>query len=96
MIAKNPLAEAVSGIGNDQTPAALLPYQQRWIADESQLKIADKSANLNSILQTPPHDWSATRKRRYFAWAAEVVGGCRGVNAWIEAVFDERLSLGRF
>jgi len=60
------------------------------------LKIADKSANLNSILQTPPHDWSATRKRKYFAWAAEVVGGCRGVNAWIEAVFDERLSLGRF
>ena len=46
MIAKNPLAEAVSGIGNDQTPAALLPYQQRWIADESQLKIAEKSRRI--------------------------------------------------
>jgi len=34
------------------------------------LKIADKSANLNSILQTPPHDWSATRKRK----DAEAVG----------------------
>ena len=60
------------------------------------LKIADKAANLNSLLQTPPHDWSATRKREYFAWAAQVVDGCRGVNDWIEAVFDERLSLGKF
>jgi (p)ppGpp synthase/HD superfamily hydrolase len=60
------------------------------------LKIADKAANLNSILQTPPRDWSATRKREYFAWAAEVVSGCRGVNDWIEAVFDDRLSLGQF
>jgi (p)ppGpp synthase/HD superfamily hydrolase len=60
------------------------------------LKIADKAANLNSILQSPPHDWSAARKREYFAWAAEVVAGCRGVNSWIEAVFDERLSQGRF
>ncbi len=60
------------------------------------LKIADKAANLNSILQTPPRDWSAERKREYFAWAATVVAGCRGVNPWIEAVFDERLSLGHF
>jgi GTP diphosphokinase / guanosine-3',5'-bis(diphosphate) 3'-diphosphatase len=60
------------------------------------LKIADKAANLNSILQSPPKDWSAARKREYFAWAAEVVDGCRGVNAWIEAVFDERLSQGAF
>ena len=60
------------------------------------LKIADKAANLNSILLTPPLDWSAARKRDYFAWAYEVVAGCRGVNAWIEAVFDERYSLGNF
>jgi (p)ppGpp synthase/HD superfamily hydrolase len=60
------------------------------------LKIADKAANLNSILQSPPKDWSAARKREYFAWAAEVVAGCRGVNAWIENVFDERLSQGHF
>lgn len=60
------------------------------------LKIADKAANLNSILQSPPLDWSAARKREYFAWAAEVVAGCRGVNKWIEAVFDERLSHGKF
>lgn len=60
------------------------------------LKIADKAANLNSILLSPPQDWSAARKREYFAWAAEVVAGCRGVNKWIESVFDERLSQGSF
>lgn len=60
------------------------------------LKIADKAANLNSILLSPPPDWSAARKREYFAWAAEVVAGCRGINKWIEAVFDERLGHGRF
>lgn len=60
------------------------------------LKIADKAANLNSILESPPQDWSAERKREYFAWAAQVVAGCRGVNRWLEAVFDERLEQGRF
>ena len=60
------------------------------------LKMADKAANLNSILQSPPKDWSEARKREYFSWAAEVVAGCRGVNAWIESVFDERLSQGNF
>jgi (p)ppGpp synthase/HD superfamily hydrolase len=60
------------------------------------LKIADKAANLNSILQSPPKEWSERRKREYFAWAAEVVAGCRGVNTWIENVFDERLSQGHF
>jgi len=58
------------------------------------LKIADKAANLNSTQQAPPRGWSLARKREYFSWAAEVVAGCRGVNPWIEAVFDERLNLG--
>ena len=58
------------------------------------LKIADKAANLNSTQRAPPRGWSLARKRDYFSWAAEVVAGCRGVNPWIEAVFDERLNLG--
>lgn len=42
----NPLVEAITGIGRDDTPAALLAYQQRWIADDSQLKIAEKSRRI--------------------------------------------------
>ena len=52
------------------------------------LKIADKTSNLRSILNSPPPDWDAARRRAYFDWAAEVVAGCRGVNARIEAAFD--------
>ena len=52
------------------------------------LKLADKISNLNSILTSPPSDWSAERKREYFEWAAKVVAGCRGVCPWLEARFD--------
>ena len=52
------------------------------------LKLADKISNLNSILASPPADWSAERKREYFEWAAKVVAGCRNVNLWLEACFD--------
>ena len=51
------------------------------------LKIADKTANLKSILHSPP-PWPAARKRRYFAWAKAVVANARGVNAAIDAAFD--------
>ena len=51
------------------------------------LKIADKTANLKSILHSPP-PWPPERKRRYFAWARAVVANARGVNPLIEAAFD--------
>ncbi len=51
------------------------------------LKIADKTANLKSILHSPP-PWPPERKRRYFAWALAVVEKARGVNPAIEAMFD--------
>ena len=40
------------------------------------IKIADKVSNLNSILESPPVDWSEERKREYFEWARRVVDGC--------------------
>ncbi|MCB9982273.1 MAG: HD domain-containing protein [Rhodospirillales bacterium] len=53
------------------------------------LKIADKTSNLKSILHSPPADWTEERKQEYFAWAAQVVEGCRGVNKSLEKVFDD-------
>lgn len=53
------------------------------------VKIADKLSNLTSLVNSPPADWSHTRKREYVKWAAEVVDRCRGVNPWLEARFDE-------
>jgi len=53
------------------------------------IKIADKTSNLRSISESPPADWDVARKREYVEWAASVVAGCRGVNPWLEARFDE-------
>jgi (p)ppGpp synthase/HD superfamily hydrolase len=53
------------------------------------IKIADKVSNLRSLVKSPPGNWSQERKQIYLAWARDVVAGARGVNAWLEDVFDE-------
>jgi guanosine-3',5'-bis(diphosphate) 3'-pyrophosphohydrolase len=53
------------------------------------LKLADKTSNLRAITATPPPDWSVKRRLEFVAWAREVVAGLRGVNEWLEAVFDK-------
>ena len=60
-----------------------------------QLKIADKIANIRDIVFTPPADWSRDRKLEYFAWAEQVVAGCRGINPALERAFDEAVAMGR-
>jgi len=37
------IREALPNTANSDVPAALLPYQQRWLADDSDLKVAEKS-----------------------------------------------------
>lgn len=53
------------------------------------IKLADKTSNLRSLATSPPTDWDERRMREYFDWASRVVAGCRGVNARLEAAFDE-------
>lgn len=53
------------------------------------LKIADKASNLRAMVASPPAHWPGERVAQYFEWAGRVVAGCRGVNPWIEAQFDE-------
>jgi guanosine-3',5'-bis(diphosphate) 3'-pyrophosphohydrolase len=45
-----------------------------------QIKIADKTCNLRSILIDPPADWSIHRQFEYFQWAEKVIAGLLGVN----------------
>ena len=52
------------------------------------IKLADKTANLRALATSPPLDWPDDRRRAYRDWAREVVAGCRGVSAWLEAEFD--------
>ena len=58
------------------------------------LKQADTICNVRDIASDPPADWSAERKRAYFAWASEVVAGLRGVNPALEAAFDAAYAAG--
>lgn len=53
------------------------------------IKIADKTSNLLALATSPPPDWDHARRVAYFEWAAKVVAGCRGVNAQLEAGFDQ-------
>ena len=55
------------------------------------IKLADKIANVGDIGSQPPPDWSLERRRTYFAWTAEVINGCRGVNEGLERRYDEVL-----
>jgi hypothetical protein len=53
------------------------------------LKIADKTSNLRGLVESPPRDWSAERLADYVDWAEQVVKSCRGLNAALEARYDE-------
>lgn len=60
------------------------------ISDKAKrVKLADKICNLRDIALTPPADWTFERKQDYFDWAKAVVDNLRGVDANLEAVFDE-------
>jgi GTP pyrophosphokinase len=52
------------------------------------LKLADKTSNLRSLVQSPPKGWTEERMRDYVQWAEAVVSSCRGLNARLEAGFD--------
>jgi len=52
------------------------------------LKIADKTSNLRSLIESPPKGWTEERLRDYVVWAEQVVRSCRGLNARLEALFD--------
>ena len=52
------------------------------------LKLADKTSNVRSIVRDPPKIWPHDERREYVMWSAQVVDGCRGVNAFLEVAFD--------
>ena len=53
------------------------------------LKIADKTSNLRSMVSSPPKGWTPERLRDYVGWAEQVVRSCRGLNATLDAGFDQ-------
>lgn len=52
------------------------------------LKLADKTCNLRSLVDSPPPDWNGARRLDYVDWAKRVADECRGVNGFLEQAFD--------
>jgi guanosine-3',5'-bis(diphosphate) 3'-pyrophosphohydrolase len=59
------------------------------------LKIADKIMNVRDITNNPPEKWPLKRIIRYLDWSEKVVGGLRGSNPALDALFDKTLQSGR-
>lgn len=51
------------------------------------LKLADKTANLRSLAEDPPEEWSQARARAYVEWSRAVVEGLSGVSPALETAF---------
>jgi len=91
--------KAIRDIVLEVTDDKTLPRQVRkqmqiehaaHISEKAKLvKLADKISNLRDVANSPPPDWSLERRQEYFDWGKAVVDRMRGVNARLEAVFDE-------
>src|SRR5689334_11528971 len=53
------------------------------------IKIADKISNVRARIFQDPSDEQREELADYLAWAEQVVAGCRGGNAMLDAMFDE-------
>lgn len=53
------------------------------------IKIADKISNIRARIHSDPTVEERSDLAAYVIWAEDVVAGCRGVNATLDAKFDE-------
>lgn len=89
----------IASIVNEVTDDKDLPKAERkqrqvehaaHISDKAKrVKLADKICNLRDVAASPPTGWALDRRREYFDWARAVIDQLRGVDAKLEAVFDE-------
>ncbi len=89
------VAELVDAVTDDKSLPKLerkrlqIEHAAHASARAKMLKLADKISNLRALAASPPAGWPAARQQEYLAWARAVVAGTRGVNAWLEGVFDQ-------
>ncbi|BAM92555.1 putative metal-dependent phosphohydrolase [Bradyrhizobium oligotrophicum S58] len=60
-----------------------------------QIKIADKISNIRTRVFFEPDLEQQLELMEYLGWAEQVVAGCRGVNAALDALFDETVAHAR-
>ena len=59
------------------------------------IKIADKISNIRARILPDPDLGERADLADYTAWAEQVVAGCRGGNAWLDATFDDTVTAAR-
>jgi GTP diphosphokinase / guanosine-3',5'-bis(diphosphate) 3'-diphosphatase len=59
------------------------------------VKLADKIANVQDVIERPPVFWPRERREEYLTWSEAVVAGCRETNDALERLFDEEVARGR-
>jgi guanosine-3',5'-bis(diphosphate) 3'-pyrophosphohydrolase len=59
------------------------------------IRLADKIANLQDVMESPPPNWSLVRRIEYLDWTEHVVAGCRGTNVPLQRLYDHVLEKGR-
>lgn len=59
------------------------------------IKLADKIANVQDVVDNPPASWPVARRIEYLDWTEKVVAGCRGTNVALEKLYDQLLEKGR-
>ena len=59
------------------------------------LKLADKTANLRNVADSPPEGWSGDRIDDYLEWGKAVVDRIRGHHAALESLFDRAYEQGK-
>lgn len=57
------------------------------------LRLADKTSNLHSLLNSPPPHWDLERRLQYFDWAKDIADNCRGINPILEVEFYQAYAL---
>jgi (p)ppGpp synthase/HD superfamily hydrolase len=92
----------VAGLVEECTDDMSLPKNERrgrQVADAPKrppsaklIKIADKVSNVRARIFANPSGEQREDLADYLAWAEQVVAGCRGVNAALDALFDEAVA----
>jgi len=59
------------------------------------IKIADKISNIGARVHPDPSREERDDLIYYADWAEQVVNGCRGGNAWLDAKFDQTIAKAR-
>lgn len=86
------VAGIVAEVSNDpdldgpEAKAAMIAKAPGMSNDAKLVKLADRIANMNDVIDNPP-DWNRLRKIAYFNHGAELAAGLRGVNPNLDAAF---------